>query len=867
LGDIEWCGGRSHFLKSAVEWMVCFLTLLQLFVSTLITQPFLVSSIDHSLSSPFPIDVVLTWVQQPSPSQYQTIQRYCSDKKTGSNIQRFRDTGTLYYSIKSILKYLPWIRKIFLVLNDVDSICWLDFTTKENQKIILIRHFEIWPPDQSSNELPTFNSIAIESHLHRIKDLSESFLYFNDDMFVGRDLLPSDFFNLQTGVPHVWVKDLFWLPYELLEEENFIWHRDPHYSLNMSNGSTSILSTFYYPHDPITPRPFPGAYMGTHGPYICTKSLISLIQSLWPQYFHHLSSQRCRTSSNTQPSSTFDQNSSDDFHHFIPPYRPPFWIYQWYLLVSNISLPIEREVPFLNMFHIPSEFHHKILSSSSIKPIDFFILNDDYSTQTFKIDLEIKYQQIFLEKYFDFDSLNNFWQSQNEKKIKVVDFRNCSLVKDQSYLSITQRRNFFQQEKAKFFEIIHSENISQSRLQWRFREIVESYREYDEWLSPTVTTVTDAATMVSSVTHRRSAENVNRTHHLAVNNLILSSPVEVGHYSDLRETSLSGPLSFEGIESLSFREKEIGEHSVVIPFMIYNGNGEAWGVSCDTLTQLIQTHKQFHEAQAGIIILVKGIAGGHSGHRHANTSSLFELAQCLQLNYIRGNTNRGRNVSDDWGVLSSYVLRDIRRYDLFLRDTTDQMMRSTIPVLVTSIPISIPSSLSVRNEGQSSPKNHSTYRNTLWFDLWYLFGDERFLINSKQRKLFLQEKGSRSLELLEMIKLRQMKRFNDTIHYGSPLASLFVGLVRQRRVTNPRTQHLWKTLQTVFKRNHKPDQYFQSVGLSNCSQHSVEEDLLLMSIERHPSPRKNRDRLVVTSQQNCHERRTNSHVSRLELYR
>ncbi|MQT05573.1 stealth conserved region 3 domain-containing protein, partial [Streptomyces jumonjinensis] len=43
--------------------------------------------------------------------------------------------------------------------------------------------------------LPTFNSHAIESQLHHIKGLSEHFLYFNDDMFLGRPVTPQDFFH------------------------------------------------------------------------------------------------------------------------------------------------------------------------------------------------------------------------------------------------------------------------------------------------------------------------------------------------------------------------------------------------------------------------------------------------------------------------------------------------------------------------------------------------------------------------------------------------------------------------------------------------------------------------------------------------
>ncbi|AQA20410.1 hypothetical protein BST95_19390 (plasmid) [Halioglobus japonicus] len=43
--------------------------------------------------------------------------------------------------------------------------------------------------------LPVFNSRAIESNLHRIPNLSEHFLYLNDDFFLCSDMAVTDFFT------------------------------------------------------------------------------------------------------------------------------------------------------------------------------------------------------------------------------------------------------------------------------------------------------------------------------------------------------------------------------------------------------------------------------------------------------------------------------------------------------------------------------------------------------------------------------------------------------------------------------------------------------------------------------------------------
>jgi hypothetical protein len=52
-------------------------------------------------------------------------------------------------------------------------------------------------PDKSN--LPTFNSNAIELHLHRIPGLSGKFLYFNDDIFLGRATSVNDFITADGG--------------------------------------------------------------------------------------------------------------------------------------------------------------------------------------------------------------------------------------------------------------------------------------------------------------------------------------------------------------------------------------------------------------------------------------------------------------------------------------------------------------------------------------------------------------------------------------------------------------------------------------------------------------------------------------------
>lgn len=82
---------------------------------------------------------------------------------------------------------MPWVRKIFIVTADQ----YPDWLSEESD-ICVVPHRDIFP-DQTV--LPVFNSHAIESSLHRIPDLAEHFLYFNDDTMLLRMQNPATYFQ------------------------------------------------------------------------------------------------------------------------------------------------------------------------------------------------------------------------------------------------------------------------------------------------------------------------------------------------------------------------------------------------------------------------------------------------------------------------------------------------------------------------------------------------------------------------------------------------------------------------------------------------------------------------------------------------
>ncbi len=137
-----------------------------------------------------PIDFVVLWVDGNDSKWLKEKNRYLNSNGD-SNVNRFRDCENLQYLFRGIEKYASWVHKIFFVTwGHVPT--WLD---TKNPKIRVVKHEEFIPKEY----LPTFNSNVIELNLHRIPDLSEQFVLFNDDLFILKTLRKEDFFK--NGLP------------------------------------------------------------------------------------------------------------------------------------------------------------------------------------------------------------------------------------------------------------------------------------------------------------------------------------------------------------------------------------------------------------------------------------------------------------------------------------------------------------------------------------------------------------------------------------------------------------------------------------------------------------------------------------------
>ena len=140
---------------------------------------------------PEKVDFIITWVDGNDPIWQAEKAKYQGLSTGDIRNVRYREWDILRYWFRSIEKFAPWVNKVFFVTyGHLPE--WLDTT---NPKLVIVNHSDYIP----QKWLPTFSSRPIDMNFHRIKELSEHFVYFNDDMFLLQPVTVEDFFR--NGMP------------------------------------------------------------------------------------------------------------------------------------------------------------------------------------------------------------------------------------------------------------------------------------------------------------------------------------------------------------------------------------------------------------------------------------------------------------------------------------------------------------------------------------------------------------------------------------------------------------------------------------------------------------------------------------------
>ncbi len=160
----------------------------------------------HLLQHLDAVDVVYTWVDGSDPAWQERRDQALRElgraplHDLAANDSRYTSHDELRYSLRSLEMYAPWVRHVFLV-TDAQVPAWL---VADHPRLTVVDHTDLFG---SRGRLPTFNSHAIESQLHRLDGLAENYLYLNDDVFFGRPVDPG-LFVLGNGLAKIFLSSV-----------------------------------------------------------------------------------------------------------------------------------------------------------------------------------------------------------------------------------------------------------------------------------------------------------------------------------------------------------------------------------------------------------------------------------------------------------------------------------------------------------------------------------------------------------------------------------------------------------------------------------------------------------------------------------
>lgn len=136
----------------------------------------------------FNIDFVFPYVN-PNDKDWARLYEYYSGKTNATKDERFRDSSLLKYIFRSIETYAPWINTVYVLVATKKQIPI--YLRQDYNRLKFITHDQFI----DSFYLPTFNSNTIEMFLPNIPNLSEHFIYSNDDFIFTNKVDYTDFFT------------------------------------------------------------------------------------------------------------------------------------------------------------------------------------------------------------------------------------------------------------------------------------------------------------------------------------------------------------------------------------------------------------------------------------------------------------------------------------------------------------------------------------------------------------------------------------------------------------------------------------------------------------------------------------------------
>jgi len=131
------------------------------------------------------------WAQLKRALNLESVELF-NAKGSAAGKHRYRDNNELRYSLRSVWRYAPWVRKVHILTNGQVP-RWLNIS---HPRVNIVTHEEIYP---DPNMVPVFASPSIEVFLHRIPGLADKYIYLCDDFMFGNVVWPDDFWSPRVG--------------------------------------------------------------------------------------------------------------------------------------------------------------------------------------------------------------------------------------------------------------------------------------------------------------------------------------------------------------------------------------------------------------------------------------------------------------------------------------------------------------------------------------------------------------------------------------------------------------------------------------------------------------------------------------------
>ena len=323
------------------------------------------------------IDIVYTWVDGNDKAWLNKKEHLIKknpkivQKNRTNSKERFFNNDELKYSLRSIEKYANWINNIYII-TDNQKPEWLNTNCP---KIKLIDHKEIF----DEKYLPSFNSSAIETNLHKIKELNNYFLFFNDDLFLGRKTKRQDFFHsngnpkLFSGKNNITIQDL-----EKKEREN-------EFQYAIYNSRLLIYKEYNY---------FCNWNL-RHGIKVLDKKTLIELEKKFLTYFNDTRKNRFRNSNDTHIMSLYAyyleaKNMNQKF--YMPPLRRNLIRYKINWFRKN------RDYTYLPLNLSEEKIKSKFYAIKKYKPL-MFCINDGPNVDHYKRKISKKFlKELFPNK-------------------------------------------------------------------------------------------------------------------------------------------------------------------------------------------------------------------------------------------------------------------------------------------------------------------------------------------------------------------------------------------------------------------------------------------------------------------------------------